>query len=89
MSFGMTLFLSVWGEGSSGDSIHFIGVINVQVNRRCFLPPCPPLKPGVIPNSSTQKYFIQVKSDLWKNEGSPGVKPVFNNGSLVTSRSIF
>jgi hypothetical protein len=32
------------GEGSSDDSIVILSEEKIPVNRRCFLPPCPPLK---------------------------------------------
>jgi hypothetical protein len=50
----MTHFLSVWGEGSSGDSI--VLSENQHPGESPLLPsPLSLLKPVVIPNSSTQK----------------------------------
>jgi hypothetical protein len=40
----MTIILCVLGEGSSDDSIVILSENKIPVNRRCFLPPWPPLK---------------------------------------------
>jgi hypothetical protein len=55
MSFGMTGFWYVLGEGSRGDSIVILSENKIPVNRLCFLPPLSYLKIGVIPKFSTKK----------------------------------
>jgi hypothetical protein len=44
-----------WGEGSSGDSIVILSENKIPLNRRCFLPPCPPLE------SMSSRIFPQKK----------------------------
>jgi hypothetical protein len=81
----MTCFWSVLGEGSSDDSIVILSENKSPVNRRCFLPPCPPLTtchPERIHPSHLQ-IFENVR---WMSEGSPRPEQILE--SIIHNKNV-